>query len=414
MTISHFTSSFFTGNRQRLRALVGQDYPIIIAGNGLLQRSRDTTYPFRQDSNFWYLTGIDKPDLLLVMTTAGDFIVAPRYSSVRSFFDGAIDFDELRERSGVGAVYDAKDGWAKIAHALEASETICTALPAAAYDAGHGMYSNPASRTMLRRLKRKFPRCEVRDIRSELRSMRVKKQPAEIEAIEHAVSITYASLDELRRAHILSAFQTESELEAAISSAFRARGAHGHAYEPIVASGPHATTLHYIANNGALKADELIVLDVGAEVENYAADITRTLANRPLSPRQKSVVGEVIGLQQFALSMLQPGTHMRDYEQAVHEAMGKALKRLGLITNEKDAESIWQYYPHATSHFMGLDVHDVGDYRLALEEGMVLTCEPGIYIPEEGIGVRIEDDVLITNDGYRILGGNCSAEPYTV
>ena len=193
------------------------------------------------------------------------------------------------------------------------------------------------------------------------------------------------------------------------------RGADGHSFEPIVAGGKRACTLHNVANNGALSADELVIIDTGAEVEHYAADITRTISLDTPTKRQRAVHAAVLDVQRFALTLLGPGTVLKEYEQQVQHYMGEKLRELGLIKTINHA-NIRKFYPHGTSHFIGLNVHDAGDYKHGgdwreLEPGMVLTVEPGCYIrpgpgvPERyaGIGVRIEDDALVTANGCDII-----------
>jgi Xaa-Pro aminopeptidase len=161
--------------------------------------------------------------------------------------------------------------------------------------------------------------------------------------------------------------------------------------------------LHNVVNTGALAADELVLVDVGAQVEQYAADITRTYSlNASPSRRQQAVHAAVLEVQAFAFGLLRPGILLKDYEQQIEHYMGEKLRELGLIKTITHDE-VRHFYPHATSHFLGLNVHDVGDYERTLEPGMVLTVEPGIYIQQEGIGIRIEDDVLITEKGIKIL-----------
>jgi Xaa-Pro aminopeptidase len=150
----------------------------------------------------------------------------------------------------------------------------------------------------------------------------------------------------------------------------------------------------------------LLLIDVGAEFNHYAADITRTIAvSDKVSKRQRQVYESVHDVQQFAFGLLKEGLELRSYEEQIEHYMGEQLRVLGLISTI-DKESVRKYYPHSTSHFLGLDPHDVGDYTLPLQENMVITVEPGIYIPEEGIGVRIEDDVVITKESYRNLSDN--------
>jgi Xaa-Pro aminopeptidase len=148
---------------------------------------------------------------------------------------------------------------------------------------------------------------------------------------------------------------------------------------------------------------------VGAEVSHYAADITRTVCKGKPTQRQRDVYQAVLESQQYALDLLKPGIKLRSYEKKVATFVGRQLKQLGLITT-LDSDSIRKYFPHATSHFVGLNVHDVGDYEQPLRSGVVLTCEPGIYIPEEGIGVRLEDDLLVTAAGKEVLSTACRKE----
>ncbi len=409
-----FSSSFFRHNRRQLQKLLPQDQLIVLTAHGVLQRSADTTFPFAQDKNFWYLTGTNEPDIVLVMDGSDEYLIVPPVDAVRDVFDGALDQNALTAISGISTVLPSAEGWSRLKAALVNRTDVYTVMPAPVYQPHYAFYVNPARRRLAERLRRLKAGLQWHDIRPELTKLRSVKQQPEIETITQAVKITTETFDQLRRAASLKQFAHEYELEAAITAAFRQRGAAGHAYSPIVASGVHGTTLHYIANDGPLEPGKLLVVDAGAEVGQYAADITRTLSTQPLTSRQAAVYSAVRDVQQYALSLLKPGVLLRECEKQVVAQMGQALKQLRLIDDARDHDAIRRYYPHATSHFMGLDVHDVGDYRQPLASGMVLTCEPGIYIPEEGIGLRLEDDVLITNSGSQNLSGSCSYDPYIV
>jgi Xaa-Pro aminopeptidase len=406
---SSFTSEFFIGNRQRLRDLFTGTAPIILTANGLLQRGADVTYPFSQDASFWYLTGLNEPDLTLVMERDKEYLIVPKRSARREAFDGAVSEDELSRYSGIQTVLSDKEGWERLATRLKKVKHAATLASPPAYVETYGLYTNPARAAITTRLKSYNPDLELLDLSPHLVRMRMIKQPPEIAAIQAAIDITIASFKDATRHARLAKYAYEYELEAAITQGFRARGASGHSFEPIIAGGQRAVTLHNLANNGALMADELIVVDIGAEVEHYAADITRTIALKSVSRRQRSVHEAVQEIQQQAFGLLKPGVLVREYEQQVEHLMGEKLRELGLIKSITH-EAVRQYYPHATSHFMGLNVHDIGDYDRPLEPGIVMTVEPGIYIPEEGIGVRIEDDVLITNMGIKILSNKLSSE----
>lgn len=402
---SPFSADFFTANRQRLRQLVGHDDPIIITGNGNMQRAADEPFKFTQDSNFWYLTGLSAPELTLVMTVQGDFLIVPALSLERQVFDGAHDLTAYTARSGLTDILGERDGWTRVRSSL-ANHRVATLGMPPSYLSRYRMFSLPYRRRLLAKLKRLDAHLEVQDIRLQLARMRAVKQPAELTALQRAIDITTDTLKEVTQTDILQPARQEYELEAAISYGFRRRGADGHAFEPIVGAGMHATTLHHIDNRGPITPGEFIVLDVGASVEHYAADITRTVSQQPWTARQQQVFDAVAYVQDYALSLLKPGILLHDYEAAIADHMGGVLRDLGLI-DKPTPSAIRQYFPHATSHFLGLDTHDVGDYARPLEPGMVITCEPGIYIPAEGLGVRIEDDILITENGYRSLSEAC-------
>jgi Xaa-Pro aminopeptidase len=182
----------------------------------------------------------------------------------------------------------------------------------------------------------------------------------------------------------------------------------GHAFDPIIAAGARACVLHLDNLAGRLQSGELLQFDIGAEVAGYAADISRSyVIGGAASPRQQAIHAAVVEVQAYALSLLKPGVLLRAYEQEVTAFMGEKLRELSLIKTISPDE-VRRFFPHATSHFLGLDVHDVGPYDRPLEPGMVLTCEPGIYIHSEGLGVRIEDDVLITETGNTVLSSGLS------
>lgn len=409
---SHFTATFFSNNRAKLRQKLKFDYPVVLAANGELQRTADTTFPFQQESNFWYLSGIEVADMILVIEKDTEYIILPDISTTKAIFDGTPDVAAITQRSGIARVFGHSEGWDKLRTTLRTVGHTYTHIATHSRDSHSGMYTNPAQKRCLQTLRRKLTNLQLHDVTSTVAELRTIKQSEEIAAIQQAITISCDTLADVRAASQLSTYAYEYELEAAITQGFRSRGASGHAYTPIVASGSHATTLHYVTNNGAIRNDELVVLDVGAEVEHYAADITRTVSKQTPSARQSAVLNEVLQLQSFACSLLKPGTLLRDYERAVCQKMGEALMRLKLINNTKDIAAIRKYYPHATSHFLGLDVHDTGNYTAPLQKNMILTCEPGIYIPEEGIGVRIEDDILITEKGHKNLSADCSYEAF--
>lgn len=395
---SLFSSSFFVQNRRTLQTVLPADVPIVLTANGLLQRGADSAFAFTQDANFWYLTGIDEPDVTVVIDGQREFLIAPVREGARATFDGAIDPEVLRETSGINEVINEAAGWKRLDEVLKRSGKMATLAAAPGYIEQYGMYANPARRRLQGRLLKHVPQLEIIDIRLELARLRMIKQEPELTAIQKAIDVTLASLKDAFKDR--DRYKYEYQLEAEIAAGFRRRGATGHSFEPIVAGGPRACTLHNVANNGKLKSDEIVVVDVGAEYEHYAADITRTIALQKPSARQLAVYASVLEVQQYAASILKPGVDLHEYEQKVAKRMFRELKALKLTNSAADVR---RYFPHATSHYLGLNVHDVGDYEAPLAPGVIMTVEPGIYIPEEGIGVRIEDDALITETGAQIL-----------
>lgn len=399
---SLFTSEFYAGNRQRLRELFTGTAPIVVSANGILQRGADNTFAFAQDANFWYLTGINEPDLVLVIDRDKEYLIVPERSASREAFDGAVEAGPLTKVSGIKKVYDAKEGWSILETRLSKVKHVATLAVPPAYVEHYGLYTNPARAATIEQIKQHNPKVEFLDLSPHLTRLRMVKQPLELDALQRAIDITVSSIKDAIKPAKLAKYQHEYQLEAQINLGFRKRGAAGHAFEPIVASGERACVLHNVANNGKLNSGELVVIDVGAEVDHYAADITRTIPLGNISKRQQAVHAAVLDVQRFAFDLLKPGVVLKDYELQIEHYMGEKLRELGLIKTISH-ENTRQYYPHATSHFLGLNVHDVGEYDRPLEPGNVLTVEPGIYIPEEGIGVRIEDDVLITDTGIKIL-----------
>jgi Xaa-Pro aminopeptidase len=399
MNQSAFDSSFFSNNRERLRQLFTGTAPIIVTANGLVQKASDEAYPFHQDRSFWYLTGVNEPNVLLVMDKGKEYLIVPVRETVREKFDGAIDLDALRRISGIQDIVFEKEGWKRITSRLKKAQHVATLGASPRFIDYLEMYTNPARAELIQKLKDGNPALELLDLRTHLSRMRMMKQQPELEALQRAIDITSETIRELTRSKQLAKYAYEYEIEADLTRGFRRRGADGHAFSPIVASGERTCTLHHTNNNDALASGDLLVLDVGAQVDFYAADITRTVVlGDKVSRRQQQVYDAVLQAQEYAYSILKPGVLLREYEKQMETFVGEKLRELGLIKTI-DTESVRQYFPHSTSHFLGLDTHDSGDYDHPLEPGVVITVEPGIYIPEESLGVRIEDDILITAEG---------------
>ncbi len=395
----HFSTEFFVNNRARLQELFVGTAPIVITANGVMQRNSDSVYPFRQDSSFWYLTGIERSDMVLVIDKSKEYLILPEQHDFQDIFNGVIDQSELAQVSGIGTIYDNAEGWRKLANRLKRVKHVATLAANPPYIKDQGFYTNPARTVLIERLKLQNDQLELLDLRPQLSLMRMIKQPAELAAIQSAIDTTIKAIKHVQK----RSYQHEYEVEADVTHQFRKSGATGHGFSPIVSAGARACVLHQDRNNGPIGAKDLLTLDIGAEVDNYSADITRTFspAKTP-SKRQRQIHEAVLAVQDYAFSLVKPGALLKDNEQKIEHFMGEKLRELGLI-KIIDKPSVRAFYPHSSSHHLGLDVHDVADYKRPLEPGMVITVEPGIYIPAEGIGVRIEDDVLITKDGHKVL-----------
>lgn len=394
---SYFTAEFFKGNRQKLLEKSNSEL-IVVTANGLLQRNSDVNYPFQQDRSFWYLTGIDDPDVVLVIGNGQPCLIVPEQSHIKDIFDGSIENTDLIKRSGITKVYSQKNGWKHLITLVKNSKSVSTLQTCPGYVKGIGMYTNPARSRLVKRLKSYNSQIAIHDIRPYLAELRVIKQVEEINTIQKAVDITCKSFIEIQKA--IDDFKFEYEIDAQLLSGFRRNSAIP-AYENIVASGKNACTLHYISNNDRIKSGSLVLIDAGAQCENYAADITRTFTTSGSTKRQYAVIDAVEEALKFGISQLKPGVSFKECEGEVRQFIGEKLLELGLIS-ENSKEAIQKYYPHSP-HYLGLDVHDVGNYDWPLKAGMVLTLEPGIYIPEENIGVRIEEDILITENSAVVL-----------
>jgi len=401
-----FDADFFGDNRRKLLGVLNDDALCVLSANGLMQRSADTTFTFRQDSNFWYLTGIEEPDCVLVLSAEKTFIILPNRADHRDLWDGALSTKELKDVSGIVEFYEHTEGWNLLDRMIKKTKKIHTATPFEPYFEHFGFYANPARGTLITALK-KHRTLELVDIRKDIARLRQVKQPVELAAIQRAIDITAKSLKHVRKK--LPSYSKEYEMVADITADFIRNGARGHAYSPIVASDKNAATIHYVQNNAEINPNSIVLFDVGAEVENYSADISRTYAVGKATPRQKAVYKAVKEVQEYAMSLLKPGVLMKEYEGKVDLFMAKQLKKLNILDDITDKKRLKKYYPHLTSHFLGLDVHDSADYEMPLALNMVLTVEPGIYIPEESIGIRIEDNVRITESGAEVLSSGIDA-----
>lgn len=399
-------NDFFAANRARLATQLSGGV-IVMSAYSAMQRGNDTSFAFEQEANFWWLSGIEEPDWWLIIDgiRGKSWLAAPTISQSQQIFDGSLSPERAQATSAVDAVITHAEALDLLRDLAKKHSTVY-----ALGDQPHAEYLdftlNPAMKKLHEILARLF--ASVQDCRRDIAQLRAIKQPQEIAAMKQAINLTVDAFEHVRQK--LPTLRYEYEVEAEFSYYFRRHGAKGHAYDPIVASGENACTLHYVDNASRLKKRQLLLLDIGARSGGYAADITRTYALGEPTRRQIAVHEAVQGAQRQIISLLKPNLSIEEYHRDVDVIMKQALLSLGLMKDEDDDNGYRTYFPHAISHGLGIDVHDSLGGPRYLQPGMVLTVEPGIYIPDEGIGVRIEDDILITDTGHTNLSARLSTD----
>jgi len=384
---------FHVNNRRRLAESIGGGL-IVLSAYGRMQRGNDASFGFEQESNFWWLTGIDAPEWWVIIDSGRDksWLVSPDISDIHQTFDGSLSADQASKISGIESVI-SRDEANKLLRELAQKHSVVYSLG----DSPHAQYYdfsiNPAPKKMWRNLETIFN--DVQDCRLEIAKLRAIKQPVEIAAIKKAIHLTVDAFKDVKEK--LPNLKYEYEVEAEFTYAFRKKGAAGHAYDPIVASGLSACTLHYCENNKKLQANKILLMDIGARVDGYSADISRSYIIGQASIRQSQVHSAVEAAHHQIIKLLKPGLSFIEYYAAVDTIMKSALVELGLISLADNEDKYRRYFPHAIGHGLGVDVHDSLGQFSEFIPGMVVTVEPGIYIPEEAIGIRIEDDILITD-----------------
>jgi len=407
--------------RARVLDAMGEGVMLLPAATEQL-RSGDTHFPFRQDSDFGYVTGFPEPDAVAVLVAGAE---KPYTLFVRQRDPEQAVW--VGPRAGVeGAIEDYE---ADVAHPLDVLEKELPAVLGKATQVFLPLGREDALTrrlwTLVRWAHAQRPRTGagpsvLRDSGDILHELRLTKEPAEIARLRDTIAIAAEAHREAMRT--VRPGMHEYEIEAMIDAIFRRRGATGPAYPSIVASGANATILHYTANDRPVAPDELLLIDAGSERAGYCADVTRTFpTGRRYSPPQRDLYDAVLASQLAAIAAACPGTTLEAIHSTAVRVLVEALLALELLSGSVDEavekETYKRFYMHRTSHWLGRDVHDVGQYRIgdtprALEPGMVFTVEPGLYVPVDaddvpapfrGIGIRIEDDVLVTASGVEVL-----------
>lgn len=412
-------SSLFIENRRRLREKLAPNSMAIFFANDEMPRSGDQAFPFRQNPDLLYLSGLDQEKIILVIypdcpnPAYREALFIRKTNEHIAVWEGhKYTQAEAAEASGIQQVYWEED----FASVLPSLMSYCDRVYVNINENDRAATAVPYKDIRFaHQIRAEYPAHELRRLGPIMQLLRSVKQPAEIALTRKACEITRDAF--IRVMHSMKPGQKEYEIEAEIIHEFIRQGGTGHAYTPIIAGGKNACVLHYTDNNQVIHNGDLVLMDFGAEYANYAADLTRTIpANGRFSPRQKAVYNACRKVQKEAIQMLRPGITLADYNKEVGKMMESELIGLGLLDKQAvanqhpDAPLYKKYFMHGTAHFLGIDVHDVGPRYAPMQVGNLFTCEPGIYIPEEGIGIRIENNILITEDGILDLMADIPVE----
>jgi Xaa-Pro aminopeptidase len=405
MRYTPLPASFYEKTRKNLCRLIKPNSMVILQSNDVLPTNADGHMGFRQNNDLFYLSGVDQEETILVLFPDApvpewkEILFVKETSDLIRVWEGyKLTKEQATERSGIRNIRWTSEFRGMLQPLFNLAENIyliSNEHPRAVVE------TQTRNDRMIRELKEQFPLHRFERLAPMMENIRAIKLEDEVSQISKAIDITREGFLAVLKS--LQPGMMEYEVQAEFSYQFLKRASMGFAYGPIVASGANANILHYNDNDQPCKDGDLLLLDVGAEYGNYNADMTRCIpVNGKFTLRQRQVYDAVLRVMREASSLLRPGTTLPEYEKKVGKMMERELVGLGLLKAEdvekQDPEKplYKKYFMHGTSHHLGLDVHDLGSKYRFLEAGMVFTCEPGIYIPEEGIGIRIENNYLVT------------------
>ena len=372
-------------------------------------KSLDAAYPFYVDRNFYYLTGIDRENMVLVLrkNQYGDvsesLFIEPYDEVLAKWVGGRMKADEATAISGIENIQDFRDFTFAVHNAIDSSRGTGKMHVYLDLWRHQENQADTQAHTLATHLQQRYPAVAIEDIFADMVAMRVVKSEEEIELMKKAQETTRKAIIAMLK-HAKPEMN-ESELEGAFDFSLKQQCVRDHAFTSIVAGGGRATTLHYDSNDQIVHDGEMVLIDLGSAEGHYCADISRTFPiNGKFSDRQREIYNTVLDAQRIVMANAKPGVTTGQLNQMVIDYYESRLDDLGL---RKDGKGVRDYYYHGVSHSLGLDTHDISMGRnMALQPGMVITVEPGLYIEEEGIGVRIENDVLITEDGILDLSAD--------
>ena len=415
MKYDRIDKALYIANRQKFTAQIAAGSLAIFNSNDIYPVSADSTLPFAQHRDILYLSGVDQEESILVLFPNAsnpahrEVLFLKETSELIAIWEGEkLTKQTAFETSGIQTVY-----W------LQQFPTIFKQMMAEAsgiyLNTNEHLRANTEVETredrFIKQVKQDYPAHQVHKSAPIMHKIRSIKSPLELDLMQTACNITEAGVRRLLS--FIKPSVWEYEIEAELAHEFLRKRSKGFAYTPIIASGKNACVLHYIENNQQCLDGDVILLDVGAEYANYSSDLTRCIpVNGRFTARQKAVYNAVLHVKNEATKLLVPGTIMAEYHKKVGSLMEEQLVNLGLISMEdiKNQDPAWpaykKYFMHGTSHFLGLDTHDVGLWHEPIAANMVFTVEPGIYIPAEGLGIRLEDDVVVQASGapFNLMG----------
>jgi len=419
MKYEQIDKKLFVENRKLFSIKLKENTLAIFNANDIMPTNADGTVPFRQNNDLFWLCGVDQEETVLVIfpdhpdKNLREILFLKETNKEIAIWEGAkLTKEEAYNTSGIQTVFWLSELENKLAELIAKANEIYL---------NKNMHSRSTSEVQTRddrfriMIKEKFPSKNIIEVAPIMHDLRYIKSKIEIALMQTACNITEKGLK--RILPFIKAGVMEYEIEAELMHEFLINRSAGFAYQPIIASGINSCVLHYIDNNKPCKNGDILLMDFGAEYANYASDLTRTIpVNGKFSARQKAVYNSVLHVMKEAKKMLVPGTNFKDYNKEVGRIMEAELIKLELLdkhdVKKQDPKNplFKKYFMHGTSHSIGLDVHDVGSFETPMKDGMIFTCEPGIYILEEELGIRLENDILITTNGPNDLMKNIPIE----
>lgn len=419
MRYTPLSASFYQNNRKKFCSQMKQGTIAIFHSNDILPTNADGTMAFHQNADMFYLTGVDQEESALVVFPSchlpghREILFLRETNDEIAIWEGQkLTKEAARELTGIKTIY-----WLhEFDRVMKAVMNECDGIYLNGNEhSRRGNDTETREDRLNKVLRQQYPYHTIYRSAPILQRLRSIKADEEVAQMRKACAITEAGFRRLLRT--VKPGLMEYELEAELLHEFVRRGSRKFAYTPIIAGGFNSCVLHYIENNQPLKDGDILLLDIGAEYGYYASDLSRTIpVNGRYTPRQRQVYDAVLRVHRQAAKLLKPGVMLHEYQRQVGEAMEKELVDLRLLSledirNQDNANPAYRrYFMHGTSHFLGIDVHDVGPWNEPVQVGQVFTIEPGIYIREESLGVRIENNYLVTANGLEDLMGNIPIE----